>query len=273
MYPRKEERLLQDYTDEDESIIWKGRGSFLSRYAKTGATVIIMVFLLASNTILLLKNRALMFESHSRLSKFAELEYNAPVQYHSMTDYWGPDQALADSMWNNISIDSLVVALTDSYASSHNLPVSKFRFPWDRSKGVYFLKVYHDLHCLKGLRQAFIEYERGLPHTVPTGHVHHCLDALRQDVLCSADDTPMPGVSFPDQIADGQIRQCRNMDDLVKWVHEAEREACYHRLNDQGGINDPLERYAFCPEDSEYAPIQKAYFEKWGHTTITGGGG
>lgn len=48
-----------------------------------------------------------------------------------------------------MNLDSLVVALEDTWAAEHGLPKSVFRFPWDpETKGVYFLKVYHGLHCL-----------------------------------------------------------------------------------------------------------------------------
>ena len=48
-----------------------------------------------------------------------------------------------------MDLNSLVVALDDKWAAEHELPISVFRFPWDPEvKGMYFLKVYHGLHCL-----------------------------------------------------------------------------------------------------------------------------
>lgn len=115
------------------------------------------------------------------------------------------------------------------------------------------------------MRKAFVDYERGLPPQIHSWHVHHCLDTLRQDLMCTADDTPMPGVAKPHEVGNGQVRMCRNFDKLVEWTHAPEREACYRRLTDYGGVINAIERYAYCPEDSQYHPIMEAYFEKWGH--------
>ncbi|TGO84856.1 hypothetical protein BPOR_0457g00010 [Botrytis porri] len=91
-----------------------------------------------------------------------------------------------------------VVALDDEWAIEHYLV---FRFPWDpEARGIYFLKALHGLHCLKVLRRAFNDYERGDEIGSSAGHVHHCLDALRQDMMCNADDSPMPMNDFPNNI-------------------------------------------------------------------------
>ena len=115
------------------------------------------------------------------------------------------------------------------------------------------------------MRKAFTDYERGNPRRINSGHVHHCLDTLRQDLMCTADDTPMPGVSLPHEVGNGQTRMCRNFDKLIEWTHHPEREACYRRITNYGGVKNSLERYAFCAETYEYFPLQQAYFKKWGN--------
>ena len=117
------------------------------------------------------------------------------------------------------------------------------------------------------MRKAFTDYERGLPPLTNPHHVYHCLDALRQDLLCTADDTPMPMTDLPNKVGQGQVRMCRNFGNLIKWSHELERDACYHRWTDYQAVKSDrkIEMFAFCREDSEYFPLQQAYFEKWGH--------
>ena len=56
----------------------------------------------------------------------------------------------ADELLDNMDISPLVVALTDKWAVKQDLPLSVFRFPWDETKGLYYLKVFHGLHCLVG---------------------------------------------------------------------------------------------------------------------------
>jgi hypothetical protein len=80
-------------------------------------------------------------------SAYTGLSLVTPSIHYHHTDYWSANQTLADELWESIDTDPMVVALTDEYADSHDLPRSD-RFPWDVSKGRYFVKVFHQLHCL-----------------------------------------------------------------------------------------------------------------------------
>lgn len=62
-------------------------------------------------------------------------------------DYWGENETLADELWNQLNTDAVAVQFSDEYAREHQLPKSA-RFPWDDSKGIYFIKALHELHCL-----------------------------------------------------------------------------------------------------------------------------
>lgn len=53
------------------------------------------------------------------------------------------------------------------------------------------LSIYHQHHCLMRLRESAIEGKA-------SGHVFHCLNYLRQMVLCEADTTLEPVVPVPD---------------------------------------------------------------------------
>lgn len=120
------------------------------------------------------------------------------------------------------------------------------------------------------MRKAFVDYEQGRPATIPTWHVYHCLDVLRQDMMCNADDTPMPMTDLPNKVGNNQVRMCRNWDSLIQWSLSLERNACYRRESDIKVAKNKIEMFAFCPEDSEYYPLQQAYFEKWGHKPMYG---
>ena len=211
------------------------------------------------------------------------MSHEVPVPYHSHTEWWGENETRADELWENLDISPLTVALTDDWAVEHGLDISEARFPWDDDKGVYYLKAFHGLHCLvclsilravedplltsqqKIMRRAFVDLQRGNPEIINGHHIHHCLDALRQDIMCTGDDTPMPTVLEKDKIGDNQVRMCRSFDKLVGWSQALERNACYRRLTDYRWVHHKLERFAFCPKDSPSYAVQTAYFEKWGH--------
>ncbi|KAL8688493.1 MAG: hypothetical protein Q9218_005612 [Villophora microphyllina] len=127
--------------------------------------------------------------ARSGRSRYAQLAYDHPLAWQSSSTYYGEDKAIADRSWDAISIDNGTVALDDSYVKEMELPMSQ-RFPWDEGKGLYLLNGFHSLHCLKTVRQLVLEFDRGLDQSEPTEHILHCLDALRQDIICYADDTP-----------------------------------------------------------------------------------
>ena len=64
---------------------------------------------------------------------------NTPYSTHNLTE--------VRKIWEEISIDDGMVALPDVFSSKKELPEAQ-RFPWDDSKGLYFLNGYHNLHCL-----------------------------------------------------------------------------------------------------------------------------
>lgn len=71
-----------------------------------------------------------------------------PVPYTLGTPYTvEDDRERADDLWASINIDAGVVALSDSFVSAKGLPEA-MRFPWDHTRGIYFVNAYHNLHCL-----------------------------------------------------------------------------------------------------------------------------
>lgn len=197
-------------------------------------------------------------------STYSGLALDTPVLYEHNTPYWGTNQTLADELWESIDTDPMVVALSDDWAVSHGLDVSA-RWPWDRSKGRYFLKMFHQLHCLKYIRKNFVELERLGESQLDPHHTAHCLDLLRKDILCYGDDTPMPTNDRHTAIGDGQTLMCRNYDQVVRWAYAPERNACHRSLNEYRTIKHSIERYAFCDKDSQYHDKMQRYFDEHGH--------
>lgn len=110
-----------------------------------------------------------------------------------------------------------------------------------------------------------MDLQRGESSVIHPAHFHHCLDTLRQDLMCLADDTPMPTVNAIHRIGNGQVRLCRNWDKLVAWTQEPDRHACFRMLSDYREVPHTLEQFAFCDESSKYKAVADKYFEKWGH--------
>lgn len=82
-------------------------------------------------------------------TRVAHLAKDFAMAWVSKSPYFGEDEALADRLWSDISIDNGTVALDDAYVAAMGLPTSQ-RFPWDQEKGLYLLNGFHSLHCLVG---------------------------------------------------------------------------------------------------------------------------
>ncbi|CAK3814415.1 Hypothetical predicted protein [Lecanosticta acicola] len=133
------------------------------------------------------------------------------------------DRNQSDALWNGINPAHGFVAIDREQAASKGWPESMY-LPSDHSKGVYLLEAYHQLHCLKIVRQTFREAVQRLPYTYDPHHAEHCFDALRQSTVCNADNTPL--YTFGDKTAgDGQMHKCRSWSQLSQYA--TDNSACY----------------------------------------------
>ena len=114
------------------------------------------------------------------------------------------------------------------------------------------------------MRKFTLDTIEGVESIISWEHYDHCLDALRQDIMCRADDTPMYAKKGQ-HVGDGQVSMCRDWDKLIAWTQSRDRHACFHMIDDYKPIKHNLERFAFCPTDSPYYEVSQAYFERWGH--------
>ncbi|KAM3448134.1 hypothetical protein MY3296_008055 [Beauveria thailandica] len=100
--------------------------------------------------------------------------------------------------------------------------------PLNDEKGGYFvtLDVYHTLHCVNHLRKSYYSnyYHNPNPVAQQQEHFDHCIDLLRQTLMCHGDISMHPfewidGYRFPWPTEQTE-HQCRNWDKLVAWSKE-----------------------------------------------------
>ena len=89
-----------------------------------------------------------------------------------------------------------------------------------------------------------------VPQSVHFTHVNHCLDAIRQDIICNADDTPRYTgfVNGPPSSGLGQIHMCRDWERLEQWAQE--HSACYRYAPVETPEGIPLESFKHCRDGS-----------------------
>lgn len=184
-------------------------------------------------------------------STFAKLQRHNEQPYVLLTDFASDNETLQDQLWHDINIDLGVVALSDEWAAQHDLRLAQ-RFPWDQTKGIYILHGFHNLHCLKIVYLSLSEFRRGVSQSRSWHHISHCMDALRRQILCDADDTPRATDRRMEVVTGvGQHRKCRSWRELENFA--AKHTACYRRPEDPERDGRPiLNRFKHCPPGSGY---------------------
>ncbi|KAH8884196.1 hypothetical protein GQ53DRAFT_846499 [Thozetella sp. PMI_491] len=158
--------------------------------------------------------------------------FKFPTKYEDT----GPD---GDRLWDELMpVGAGFVRVP--YPRRFNMPASE-PIEDDNEEGeLYSLSVTHQLHCLAVLRHVIIKYEKhDKSRFAGDGHEYHCLDYIRQAVLCAGDTT----LDYADDQVIGQdgkvtrygftgansTHMCRDWDAIKKFAEE-------HRSGDRTGV-------------------------------------
>ncbi|KAL2001276.1 hypothetical protein VTN02DRAFT_1965 [Thermoascus thermophilus] len=253
---------VDDHHDSKHSLVGGAARQYASLSKRTvilGASL--LAFSVTLNVILvILYFGAKDYTSYDAPSRYAGLFYDNPTVFNWTSDY-GPsstNHTRQDELWEAYAISPGMIALTDEFARSKKLRTSQ-RFPWDQSRGIYLINGYHKLHCLKKIRRWIMATERGSNRIDRLEHIQHCLDSLRQDILCEADDTPLYSTPGPDKnVGMDEVRQCRSWSKLEAWARS--RSACFGYINETGDESGGIQYYRYCPRGSPFASTMRKYF-------------
>ncbi|KAJ4362979.1 hypothetical protein N0V83_010096 [Neocucurbitaria cava] len=213
---RDDEDEIQAQLEEKDGTAWNANSTEIIPTNTRSFVIFLSILLLSlsANVLLVMDNAKLRTARNTGKTVFTGLAFDTPIPYRAMSEYWHPNatDSEMEAAWDTIDTNAIAVALHDDWADSVGLAPST-RFPWDTERSVYYVKGVHDLHCLKLIRKAIVSKHNGDNHTFSLNHIYHCLDGIRQDIMCIADDTPMPA-SVAHHVGDGQIRQCRDWNNM-----------------------------------------------------------
>ncbi|TAQ84694.1 hypothetical protein B7494_g6983 [Chlorociboria aeruginascens] len=98
------------------------------------------------------------------------------------------------------------------------------------------------------------------PIQSPREHTLHCLNILREAIVCDADDTPRYTGRLNDQAEEehptsgvGQVRTCKDWSKLVDWANK--NSACFKAINYSNPDFPNIDRYKFCPDGRVLWPV------------------
>ncbi|KAJ0152076.1 hypothetical protein CTA2_262 [Colletotrichum tanaceti] len=152
-------------------------------------------------------------------SPFVGAGYQVDRAWDHITNNVG-DQMISHAELTRLGLDPKSIKITNAVTGEEGYRVG--------------LEVFHQLHCLNLLRMStFPEYysdpEVGgdVATTDPKalrGHVDHCLEALRLNLMCQADIGVFTFKTYPDLPLEGHwpdfstLHTCRNFDDIRNWA-------------------------------------------------------
>ncbi|KAK0723110.1 hypothetical protein B0T26DRAFT_674722 [Lasiosphaeria miniovina] len=164
----------------------------------------------------------------------------APIPKGSPYAGYGP---AVDDAWNVIANDIGDIMITEEERLKLGLSPDSLKIQdprtgkWGYRAGV---EVFHQLHCLNLLRQAiYSDYygQKELGGDVGNadgpedlfGHVDHCIEAIRENLMCQSDVSVFTFKTFPELADEGiegewpdfQINHmCRNFEAIRKWNND-----------------------------------------------------
>ncbi|KAL0931139.1 uncharacterized protein CTRU02_213874 [Colletotrichum truncatum] len=146
-------------------------------------------------------------------------------RHYTNTQYEGPPNHQNEAAWDRL-LSAGVVAISEQESSRiTNGTASAVGNP---KKHIVELEMFHQFHCLKWLRDQFWHLNAvvtashefdDFPQRV--NHTDHCIDYLRQVIMCHGDITPITFEWIPE--IDGYIahhsteHMCRNFDTIFDW--------------------------------------------------------
>ncbi|KAI9683739.1 MAG: hypothetical protein M1822_005929 [Bathelium mastoideum] len=241
----KDRSSNSDDVDEDEHLLDNARGwarkSFYRRHWRLLLEAVLFVGLLTALAVVLLYQPPLIHRQQQcgrLLGQWlpdAEEGIDYEVQrFHGTFGLKSPYTGVGaevDAAWDNIT-DGGAIGITreqwEAVNPYHEYPVMLDR---DHGTGQYLasLDVFHQLHCVDLLRKNIHReyYDKhegsfaGAPPQVIEGHLEHCVETLRQTIMCHGDISlltynwvegrEMPYPNF------NTIHTCKKWDRLTEW--------------------------------------------------------
>ncbi|KAI1323299.1 hypothetical protein F5Y16DRAFT_403601 [Xylariaceae sp. FL0255] len=165
--------------------------------------------------------------------------------FDQRTEFQGPPSPSVDRAWQqsysflNRIPESQAIHLEPSTAEIHG----------DPGNYVVTIEVFHSLHCLDELRKTIwpeyygtLEERYNVSRELATMHQDHCVEALREAIMCGGDITPhswqyVPGTDHITAKGVGQ-HSCRDFDAIKKWAIENSMSGNWAPVGLEGQFKD-----------------------------------
>ena len=179
-----------------------------------------------------------------------------PRTLYQDSKFTSKNETEASLAWGGILAGHGIVSITPEYATQRNLPPTS-PLPDGNGNLAYVIEAYHAIHCVVSshstpikpllslhpiinpttnhplpqarIRTHYMLLKNGHPTTWPLAHDVHCFDAVRQYIMCNADDTLL-WTNGDHSTGTHQAKKCVDWDALREWAEE--RAAGYYDYED-----------------------------------------
>ncbi|OHW94716.1 hypothetical protein CSPAE12_06655 [Colletotrichum incanum] len=130
-------------------------------------------------------------------------------------------------------------------------------WPWeprDDGKEIYAIRGFHQMHCIFVISEEFAyHYNKANETKWTAGHVAHCINTIRDAIMCMADAQPL---SFANgykvgHATDDQAMMCRDWTALHVWVSDPSRGVRVKNVAPPGSLTDKIVPIIPYPELSD----------------------
>ncbi|KAE8157757.1 hypothetical protein BDV40DRAFT_292412 [Aspergillus tamarii] len=192
--------------------------------------------ILVETTLIILMGTTMMhmaFQSSSQLPpdsifspaqesiRYKNVVYSSGFAPH-LTKYQGPPSPETNAAWHALYgaySQSRITSEEEAKLANHTTPI-----PGDTDHSLVSIDVFHQLHCLQMLRlRAWYaegyEFDRDM---LSIDHIDHCIDSLRQSLMCASDITPLTWLWDEEKQKflpmANIMHTCRDFDLVREWV-------------------------------------------------------
>ncbi|KAF2169662.1 hypothetical protein M409DRAFT_20077 [Zasmidium cellare ATCC 36951] len=153
-----------------------------------------------------------------------------------------PPSPEVDAAWDDLEWIGRFYVTDEEVVKLGKDPSITVKSPRHPGKNIAIVTVFHELHCLNSLRKAlYPEYYFGTPRTdeIYWSHIYHCIDAIRQSLMCNADVdvTTCHWVETQEapyaDLSKNQV--CRDFDAIKSWQNETMEDLNDVPVHKQGG--------------------------------------
>ncbi|KAK1634000.1 hypothetical protein BDP81DRAFT_396714 [Colletotrichum phormii] len=198
----------------------RGYNKILAAFWPLVILQVVLLFVATGSLLVELKGRS---QEKSEPAYFYYPETTVRTYWDYDDNFLNHNVTISTEFWKGLFPEGDgIVALNDDEVKSMDLVQSARSFH-DPSKSVYLVAAFHQLHCLSQLRSLIIKAHQdpAFSFSDPTYyHTMHCVDVVRQQILCHADGTLIYKRQEDKYPGDGGMRVCNNFEALTHWTKE-----------------------------------------------------